>query len=99
MDLMGAEISEFKEKFPIELHAALGFGVDFYHPALNSIRIELHVPRRIERVREIDSAPIAAHFHHLRSPVQRCAGILGMRGAPHDAAEMKRTRFFWVERI
>src|ERR1700685_1005094 len=70
-DLMAAEIAEFKKEFRVNLHAALRFGVELYHPASNSLRIELRVPWSIKRVREIDAPSVAAHFHHLRAAVQR----------------------------
>src|SRR5208337_765983 len=91
MDLMAAQIPEFKKEFRINLHAAVGFGIELYHPALNSVGIELRVPRRIKRVREIDAASVAAHLHHLRAAVQRCAGVLRMSRTTHDTAQMYGT--------
>src|SRR5208282_1163493 len=88
MDLVAAQIAEFKKEFRVDLHTAIGLGIELYHPALNSVRIELHVPRCIKRVREINSTPIAAHLHHLRAAVQGCAGILRMSSAAHDTTQM-----------
>src|SRR5208282_1918913 len=96
---MAAEIAEFKKEFRVNLHSALRFGVELYHPASNSIRIELRVPWSIERVREIDSASIAAHLHHLRAPIQRCAGILRMCSAPHDTTQMHGTCPLGMKRV
>src|SRR5271155_1965539 len=99
MDLMAAQVSEFKEESWIERHAAFRLGIDFHHPAANAIWIKLRVPRSIERVGEIDAAPIAANFDHLRAAVQGRAGILRMSCAAHDAAEMDRTGFLGMERV
>src|SRR6478752_6411867 len=53
------------EKPLIERDAALGLGVELDHPAFDPFRIELIVDRPIERVGEIDPAPIAADLDHL----------------------------------
>src|SRR5208282_384439 len=99
MDLMAAEIPEFQKEFRVDLHAALGLGIELYHPALNSVRIELRVPRCVQRVREIGSASVAAHLHHLRAAIQGCAGILRMSSAAHDAAQMHGTSLFGMKRV
>src|SRR5271156_3818123 len=99
MDLMAAQITEFKKEFRIDLHATIGLGIELYHPALNSIRVELRVPRCIKRVREIDSTSIAAHLHHLRTAVQRRAGILRMSSAAHDTTQMHGTCLFGMKRV
>src|SRR6202167_1551796 len=91
MDLMAAEIPEFKKEFWINLHAALGASIEFYHPALNSVGIELRVPRSIQRVCEINSTSIAAHLHHLRPAVQGRGPILRMSSAAHDTTQMHGT--------
>src|SRR5580700_75798 len=99
MDLMAAEILEFKKEFRVDLHAALGLGIELYHPAPNSVRIELRVPRRIKRVCEIDSTSVAAHLHHLRAAVQGCAGLLRMSSAAHDTTQTHGACLFGMKRV
>src|SRR5580700_3351376 len=98
-DLMAAEIAEFKKEFRVNLHAALRFGVELYHPASNSLRIELRVPWSIKRVSEIDAPSVAAHFHHLRAAGQGRAGILRMFRTPHDATQMHGTCPLGMKRV
>ena len=74
-------------------------GVQFHHPAPDALGIKLRVPRCIERIREIDAAAVAAHFHHLWAAVERSFGLLGMRRVAHNPAEMHRAGFLGVERI
>src|SRR5271170_3712702 len=99
MDLVSAEVSEFQKELWVNFHAARGFGIELHHPTANTLRIKLRVPRRIQRVREIDSAPIAAEFHHLRAAVQRRFGIFGMSGFANDAAQMNGSRLLGIKRI
>src|ERR1700751_3396222 len=73
-----------------ELQAAIraSIGHDLY--ARHSLRIELVIPGRIERVGPIDPLAVAADLHHLRT-----AGIglaVGVRRAARDAADMHRAR-------
>src|ERR1700691_477213 len=99
MDLMAAEIPEFKKEFWINLHAALGSSIELDHPALNSFGRELRVPWCIERVCEINSTSIAAHLHHLRAAVQGRGPILRMSGAAHDTTQMHGTRLLWMKGV
>ena len=50
----------------IDLHPAVGIGVDLRHPSAQPLGIELLVPRRVQRVGQIDPAAVAAQLHHLR---------------------------------
>src|SRR5271154_3681915 len=99
MDLMAAQIPEFEKEFRVDGHAARGPSIELHHPAANSVRIELRVPRRIQRVREIDATSIAAELHHLRAAVQTTTGIFRMRGATHDAAQMHGAGFLGMKRV
>src|SRR6202041_1279179 len=99
MDLMAAQVAEFEKEFRVERHAAGGLGVELYHPAANSVGIELHVPGGVQRVGEIDATSIAAELDHLRAAVQHVAGIFRMRGAAHDAAQMHGAGFLGMEGI
>src|SRR5208282_1762663 len=87
------------EKLGIDLHAAFRLGVELHHPALDAFRIKLSVPRRIERIGEIDALAIAAELDHLRGAVQRSLRLLGMRGLADDSAQVHRSGFSRVERI
>src|SRR5580704_8107352 len=99
MDLMAAQFPEFKKEFRIDRHASRRLRIELYHPAANSVRIELYVPGRIQRVREIDAASIAAQLHHLRTAVQTTTGNFRMRGAAHDAAQMHGAGLLGMKRI
>src|SRR5690348_9615138 len=79
--LMASEFAEINKKTRVELHAALGIRVNLYHPTPDAFRVELRVPRRVERVCEVNTAAITADLHHLRSTVERRACPLGMRCA------------------
>src|SRR5215208_7714861 len=67
-------------------------------PAVDAIRVELRIPGGIERVAEVQPAPIAAQFHHLRSAVQGLSG-LRMRRLADDAAQVDGSRMPGVERV
>src|SRR5271155_1180976 len=96
---MPAEIPKLQKEFRINHHPALRLGIDFHHPAANSIRIELRVPGSIKRVSEIDSPPVATHFNHLRAAVQWSARILRMSRTPHDATQMNRPSLLGMKRV
>src|SRR5215211_4306040 len=65
-------------------------------PAVDAIRVELRIPGSIQRVAEVQSAPVAAQFHHLRSAVQDLSG-LRMRRLADDAAKVDGSRMPRVE--
>src|SRR3546814_7241134 len=50
--LMSAEcIVELQEEVGIRFDAAVGFGIELDHPALDAVRVELAVPGPVQRVR------------------------------------------------
>ena len=87
---MCAQPVELDEELFIELHSALRVRVELYHPTLQPIGIDLLVPRRVERIGEIDALAIAADFNHLRTAVERLLGLARVSRTAHDAAEMDR---------
>src|SRR3546814_2073067 len=97
-DLMRAEpILELQEEVGIERDAARGVGVDLDHPALDSFRIELPVPCRVERVRKVDPPAVPADLDHLRPAVERPGG--GMRRPLDDPADPDRAGEPRLERV
>ena len=44
--------------------------IDLCHPSANAVRVELVVPGAIERIGDVNAAPVAAQLHHLRAAVQ-----------------------------
>jgi len=48
------------KKLRVEGDAALGFGIEFHHPAINSLGIELRVDGAVKRIGEINPATEAA---------------------------------------
>src|SRR5882762_11513857 len=73
--------------------------VQLHHPALYSLGVELCVPGRIERVREIDAAAVAADLHHLRRAIQWLFRLLRMRRVADDPTQMNRACFLRMEWI
>src|SRR5207248_6437575 len=88
--LVCAQPVELNKELFIEFHPAFWIIVDFHHPALYSIGIELFVPRGVERVSEIDALAVAADLNHLRSAIERLPGFLRMSCAANDATEVGR---------
>src|SRR5205814_5083470 len=70
--------------------AAVRRDVDLGHPPANAIGIELRVPGRIERVREVDAPAIAADLDHLRSAIEGARFTARMGLAPNDATDRER---------
>src|SRR5262249_16119973 len=66
--LMAPPRAEIDEEILVDLDAAAGLRVHLRHPPRHrlGLRVELLVPRGVERAREVDTAPVAAHLHHLR---------------------------------
>jgi hypothetical protein len=90
MDLMRTKPIELEQEVGIEPASAFELRVELGHPAADAVRVELRIPRCIERVRHVDAAAVAADLHHLRSAVERLARERRMRRAPHDAADADR---------
>src|ERR1700687_3951857 len=63
--LVGAEPVELDEESFLEFHSALGIRIDLHYPTLYPIRIELIVPRGVERVGKVDALAVAADLDHL----------------------------------
>src|SRR5271170_3076801 len=99
MNLVAAKVAEFQEKCWVEVHAALGLGIELDHPTANAFGIELGVPGGVERVGEIDAATVAAEFDHLRSAVQVGSGMPWVWCFANDATEMDGAGFFRMERV
>src|SRR5690348_8372931 len=96
---MAAQFTEIHEELGIDFHAAFRFGIELHHPALDAFRIKLSVPRRVQRVGEVDAFAVSAKLDHLRSAVQLSFGLLRMRSFADDSAEVYRCRFSRLERI
>src|SRR5947207_1141421 len=62
---------ELDEEVLIEREAAGASHVELREPAADAVRVELRVPRTIERIGQVDAPPIAAHLDHLRAAVER----------------------------
>src|SRR6516165_7139 len=91
--------SELDEEIRIHMEAALGRNVQFHHPALDPVGIELLVPSTIKGVSEVNAPAITADFDHLRSAVEWLCRILGVGGASHDATQMHGARELGMEGI
>src|SRR5258708_24631160 len=86
--LVCTQLVELYKEFFIELHSALGAGIDLHHPTLYTIRIELIVPWRVERIRKVHALTVAADLDHLRTAVECLRGLLRMSRPAHDAAKV-----------
>src|SRR5690606_32121872 len=62
---------ELREEARVERHPPVLADVELRRPAHDALRVELLVPGRVERVREVDAPPVAADLHHLRAAVER----------------------------
>src|SRR4029450_9087255 len=71
VDLVGTHAVELQESGGIELDAAVRAHVPLGPPALDAVRIELVVPRAIQRVGHVDALAVTADLDHLRGAVQR----------------------------
>src|ERR1700681_2905600 len=102
MHLMGTPLAEIEEELAMEVDAPLRLPFHLHHPSTDAFRIELLIPRHVERVREIDTPTVAAHLDHLRSAVQRGLRIARMWRAAYDAADVHRAgqlRLEWIRNI
>src|SRR4051812_16144721 len=85
-DLMGALAGELDEEVGVDREVAVAVELD--HPAVDALGVELLVPARVERVRQVDALAVAAHLDHLRAAVELVRGRVS--GAPDDPAEVDR---------
>ena len=91
MDAQAAKVVAVREESGVGDQAARrDIGVQLGHPRPDAVGIEHLVPRRLERVGDIDPSAVAADLHHLRPATQRQIGRHGMRPASHDPAEADR---------
>src|SRR5687767_8860065 len=98
-NLVGAHAFRLQEEPRVQFHAAFGSHIDLDHPAADTIRVELFVPRRVEPVREVNALAVAADLDHLRATVQRLLWLTGVRGAADNAAESEGGDFLRLERV
>ena len=63
------------------------------------MRVELVVPRSVERVRDVDATAVAAHLDHLRPARQPLVRRRGVRDPPDDPAEPHRAHLARVRRV
>src|SRR5690606_29860564 len=77
---------QLQQEALVERDAATRQHVELGHPAADAIRVELRVPRAVERVRDVDPSTIPADLHHLGPPVQRLLRIARVCGAPAESA-------------
>src|SRR5437660_2061720 len=99
---MNSVVVALQEKVFVKRDAAIASGIKFHHPTADAVGIELLVPRRIERVGEIDPFAVAAYLHHLRSACEWLIWFLRVRRAIGDAADAYRAgllRIEWIRHI
>ena len=72
---------------------ALCRGIEFHHPASDARRIELFIPRGVERIGEVDALAVATDFNHLGAAAQRLVGPGGMWCLTHHSTDMHRAVF------
>src|SRR4051812_6205346 len=94
-DLMGPLAVELDEEVGVDGQGAVVVELD--HPAVDALGVELRIPARVQRVREVDALAVATHLDHLRA-----AGELARRrvaGTPDDPAEVNRAGLLRVVRV
>src|SRR4029453_16508139 len=74
------------EEALVEFDPAVVSDIEFHHPAIDAVRIELRVDGAVERVGEVDPLSVATDFDHLRAAVERAVVRLGMGSPGHDGA-------------
>src|SRR5829696_3849791 len=89
---------EVDEEAGVYCDTTLRVYVHLGDPAMDAIRVELRIPCSIERVAEVQPAPVPAQLHHLRPAVQGLSG-LRMRRLADDATQMDGSGVPRVERI
>src|SRR3954453_23985599 len=94
-DLVRALAVELDEEVGVDREVAVAVELD--HPAVDALGVELLVPARVQRVRQVDALAVAAHLDHLR-PAGQLAPRRGA-GAADDAAEVARAGLLRVARI
>src|SRR5688500_3491983 len=92
-------VLELDEEPRIESDPTGGVGVHLGDPAADAIGVELRIPRRVERVADVDALAVAAHLDHLRSSVERRVGVGRVRPAANDSTDLHRASEPRVERI
>src|SRR5262249_25025283 len=75
------------KEFRVEGHTAFRLDVQLPHPAIDALGIELRIDRPVERAGEIDAAPVAADFDHLRAAIELAVLRARMARARDDAAD------------
>src|SRR4029077_5674639 len=88
--LVRAQPVELDKELFIEFDPTVWVRIDLLHPTLETIGIELLVPRRVERVGEVDALAVAADLDHLRTSVESLFGLLRVSRSAHDATEVDR---------
>src|SRR3954467_15346788 len=94
-DLVRALAVELDEEVGVAREVA--FAVELDHPAVDALGIELLVPARVERVRQVDALAVAAHLDHLGAAVDLAARRGA--GAPDDPAKVHRAGLLGVARV
>src|SRR6516164_8587184 len=97
--LVRSQPVELDEELFVELHSAVRVRVELHHPTLQPVGIDLLVPRRVQRVGEIDTLAIATDLYHLRAAVECLLGFIRVSRTAHDPAEMNRARLLRVGRV
>src|SRR5260370_19825430 len=85
-----AECVALEEEPLVERDPAALAHVELGHPGAHAVRVELVVPRTVQRVGEVDALAVAANLDHLRPAAQRLARPGRVRRAPDDAAGAHR---------
>src|ERR687889_1784026 len=91
-------IIELDEKVGVCGETTFRVYVHLGDPAVDAIRVELGIPGSIQRVAEIQPAPVAAQLYHLRPAVQGLSS-LWMRRPADDPAQVDGPCMSGVERV
>ena len=76
-------VVEVDEEVGVDLHPALGRAVDAQQPRAQP-GIELVVPGRVERVGDVEPAPVQGQLDHLRPAAQLAAGVARLAEQPAE---------------
>src|SRR4051812_19346789 len=94
---MRALAGKADEEVTVDFHSASGIDIDLPHHPWNSLRVELRVPRAVERVCGIHAPAVATHLDHLRTTCP--LGARRMLRAMEKATQLDGGRMPRRERI
>src|SRR5690348_16955982 len=99
MNLVWTQLVELEQEIAIELKLTFCTDICLDHPSADTVRIELLIPSRVQRIRQVNATAITADFDHLGPTVKRLARLVWMGCTAYNPADLDRASELWVKRI